>query len=31
MSECELMERHTMVTNRHNEIVNPTIETSEGT
>ena len=31
MSECELMEIHDVLTNRRNEIVSPTIETSEGT
>jgi hypothetical protein len=31
MSECELMEMHKVLTNRYNEIVSPTIETSEGT
>ena len=31
MSEYELMELHKVLTNRHNKIVNPTIETPEGT
>lgn len=31
MSECLLMGIHKVLTNRHNEIVSPTIKTSEGT